>query len=128
MLLIADKGVLGFTGNGAPGVNEYAVTGTVIDKPGFFGGFAVGENPADFEFPLFRDQGRIFEYFEYRRYVHFFRSVKKIEMAAVHDGIVGGAFCVSYPEIQGPLFGLFRRGEVPAQSVEITERNKGGGR
>jgi hypothetical protein len=51
VLLIADKGVFGFSGNGAPGVNGYAVTGTVIGVPGFPGGFAVGKYPADFEFP-----------------------------------------------------------------------------
>jgi hypothetical protein len=62
VLLIADKGEFGFAGNGAPGVDGYAVTGTVINVPGFFGGFAVGEYPADFEFSLLRDEGGIFEY------------------------------------------------------------------
>jgi hypothetical protein len=74
--LIADKGVFGFAGNGAPGVNGYAVTGTVIDVPGFFGGFAVTEYPADFEFSPLRDEGGIFEYFEYGCYIHVFTPLK----------------------------------------------------
>jgi hypothetical protein len=76
VLLIADKGVFGFTGNGAPGVNGYAVTGTVIGVPGFPGGFAVGEYPADFVFPPLRDEGGIFEYFEYCCYAHGFAPLK----------------------------------------------------
>jgi hypothetical protein len=122
--LIANNGVSVFTGNGTPGVNDYAVTGTAIDEPGFFGGFAVGENPADFVLPLRCDKGGIFEYFEYCCYVHFFRSVKKIELAAVYDGIMGGAFCIVCPEIRSPVFRLFRRVEVPAQGVKVSERNK----
>jgi hypothetical protein len=45
-----------------PGINGYAVTGAVVMIPGFTGGFAVSKYPADFEFPLFRDKGGIFEH------------------------------------------------------------------
>jgi hypothetical protein len=71
LLLIADKGVLGFAGDGVLGVNGYAVTARVINKPGFLGGFAAGKYPADFDFSLLCDEGGIFEYFKYRCYAHF---------------------------------------------------------
>jgi hypothetical protein len=126
VLLIADNGVFGFTRSGTPGVNWYAVIGTVINIPGFFRGFAVGEYPADFDFPPFRDKGGIFEYFENVDYTHFFHSAKKFELSAIHDGIVGGFFRVVYPKIRSPLFRLFLCGKVPAQGMKVTERNKGG--
>jgi hypothetical protein len=61
-LLFVDKGKYGFPLLIAPGINAYAVISTVVTITGFPGGFAVIENPADFEFPLFRDKGRIFEH------------------------------------------------------------------
>jgi hypothetical protein len=128
VLLIADNGVSGFAGGGTPGVNGYAVIGTVIDVPGFPGGFTVREYPADFEFPPLRDKGGVFEYFENVDYTHFFHSVKKFWLPPVHDGIMGGAFRMVYPKIRSPLFRLSLCGEVPAQGMKVTERNKGGRR
>jgi hypothetical protein len=63
VLLIADKGVFGFACGGAPGVNDRAVIGTVINVPGFLGSFAVMKYPADFYFSPLRDKGGICEYF-----------------------------------------------------------------
>jgi hypothetical protein len=46
-----------------PGVNGYAVFGTVVIIPGFAGGLAVMKYPADFEFTLCCDKGGILENF-----------------------------------------------------------------
>jgi hypothetical protein len=111
LLLIADNGVFGFACGGAPGANGQAVIGTVIDVPGFLGGFAAVEYPADFDFPPLRDKGGIFENFENVCYAHFFYSAKKFGLTPVHDGIVDGAFRVVCPKIRGPLFRLFLCGK-----------------
>jgi hypothetical protein len=50
-----------FAGLIAPGVNGYAVLGTVVTIPGFSGSPGIIKYPADFEFPLSRDKGGIFE-------------------------------------------------------------------
>jgi hypothetical protein len=50
-----------FAFSAVPGINGYAVFGTVVTIPGFLCGLAVIKYPADFEFPLFRDKGGIFE-------------------------------------------------------------------
>ena len=110
--LITDNGVFGFACGGVPGVNGYAVFGNRINVPGFFRGFSVGKHPADFDFPPLRDKGGIFEYFENVDYTHFFYSAKKFGLAAVHDGIVGGAFRVVYTKIRSPLFRRFPGGEI----------------
>jgi hypothetical protein len=60
--LFAYYGKLVCTRIGAPGINGYAVLlGTVVMIPGFIGGFTIVKDPADFEFPLFRDKRGIFE-------------------------------------------------------------------
>jgi hypothetical protein len=59
--LFAYHGKLACTRIGVAGIDDYAVIGTVVMIPGFAGGFSCGENPADFEFPLFRDEGGILE-------------------------------------------------------------------
>jgi hypothetical protein len=61
-LLSVDNGKYGFPLLIAPGINAYAVISAVVTIPGFPGGFAVIENPADFEFLLFRDKAGILEH------------------------------------------------------------------
>jgi hypothetical protein len=61
-LLFVDDGKYGFAFMIVPGINTYAVFGTVVTIPGFSGGFPVIEYPADFEFPLRGNEGRILEY------------------------------------------------------------------
>jgi hypothetical protein len=119
--LTADKGVADFTFGGAPGVNEYTVIGTIIDIPGFLGGMAAGEYPADFDFPQLRNKGGIFENSENVCYTHFFHSAKKAGLTPVHDWITDGAFGVSCPKIRGPLFRLFRRREMTPHGVKVSK-------
>jgi hypothetical protein len=59
---LIDYGKGWFSFSAVPGINGYAVVGTMVMIPGFVGGFAVIKHPADFEFSLFRDKGGIFEY------------------------------------------------------------------
>jgi hypothetical protein len=55
--LFADNGKFACVFSGAPGVDEYPVMRKAKDIPGFFGSFPGGEDPADFEFPLWYDEG-----------------------------------------------------------------------
>jgi hypothetical protein len=45
----------------APGIKTYTVIDAVVMIPGVPGDFPVIEYPADFEFPLRHDKGRILE-------------------------------------------------------------------
>ena len=70
-LLLPHRGYLLIIYNGKPdsllvaasGVDFNAAAGDMTDIPGFIGRFPVGKHPADFKFPLFRNNERIFEYF-----------------------------------------------------------------
>jgi hypothetical protein len=61
-LLIANDGKPGSPLVAASGVDFNAVAGDVIDISGFIGGSGVIKYPADFVFPLFRNEEGILEY------------------------------------------------------------------
>jgi hypothetical protein len=60
--LLVNYGKSWFSFPAVPGINGYAIFGTMIMIPGFVSGFAVIKYPAYFEFSLLCDKEGVFEY------------------------------------------------------------------